>query len=453
MTKRRVPTSGNDSKTLLIVDGYGASIGVDRGHLNVTQGSFGDTPPSNLKIARGRSHLSRLIIRAPVGSISLSAIDWCNRMNIPIAFLGSDSRLLNCLMPDQAHDGPIKRAQALAGTTDSALGLARWLLKWKFDSQVTALQRDFTRFPAFKGREAHCAQAVREIKGCEELLQADSTLVALLSREAQAAQAYWRVLAGTSLPWPEWTKRRIPDHWLTISPRSTGRRLMREATDPFNAMLNYGYTLLAIEGRVTCAASGLDPDLGLLHVDERLRESFVYDLIEPARVKADVLAFEFANRKGLRPWMFHELRDGVVRLDPDLARDLAQFIMPMLRQPLADVASGYVSKLRGVDVRYVLQRPSRFFAPTAKKQTTFTNCEYCKKQLPKKGLKFCGRECYLRHSVEVRQPIKLARAKLEAMRQETGVYPGHGGEAAKKRGANISLSNKRRARTNSILQN
>jgi len=34
----------------------------------------------------------------------------------------------------------------------------------------------------------------------------------------------------------------------------------------------------------------------------------------------------------------------------------------------------------------------------------------------------------------VRQPIKLAQAKLAVMRQN-GLSPGHGGEAAKKRGA------------------
>lgn len=266
-----------------------------------------------------------------------------------------------------------------------------------------------------------------------------------MTREALAAQSYWKILSGTALPWPDWTKRRIPEHWTKISSRATGHRLMREATDPFNALLNYGYTLLEVEGRIVCAATGLDPDLGLLHVDDRLRESFIYDLIESVRAKVDSLTLEFCIREGLRPWMFHELRDGVVRIDPDLARDLAQYIMPKLRKPTMDIAAAYVEQLRHVKVPYALERPSRFFAPTVKRPPGLKYCEYCKKPLVRKGLKFCGRECYLRHSIEVRQPIKLARAKLEAMRQATGVYPGHGGEAARRRGAATALSNRRRA--------
>ena len=65
-------------------------------------------------------------------------------------------------------------------------------------------------------------------------------------------------------------------------------------------------------------------------------------------------------------------------------------------------------------------------------------------KLPKLGLKFCGRTCYLRHSVEVRKPIVKAQAKLAEMRA-AGLSPGHGGEAAKKRGAALAESNRKRA--------
>jgi len=58
-------------------------------------------------------------------------------------------------------------------------------------------------------------------------------------------------------------------------------------TDPFNALLNYGYTFAG--GRNACrrAAEGLDPDLGYLHVDDRLRESFICELLGPLCVEVD----------------------------------------------------------------------------------------------------------------------------------------------------------------------
>ena len=284
----------------LILDGYGASITVDRGHLVVKSGTFGEGAGPSVRIPRGRSDVSRLIVRSQMGHISLNAIEWCIRMNIPIAIVGSDSRLINCMLPDHPHDGPIKRAQAVSGITQDAVKLARWLLEKKIQSQIDVLEHDLSRRGIFKERESERAASISELRRAITGLESDSTLVALLTREALAAQSYWKMLTGTALPWPDWTKRRIPEHWTKISPRATGHRLIREATDPFNAMLNYGYTLLEVEGRIACAASGLDPDLGLLHVDDRLRESFLYDLIEPARAKVDTLTLEFCIRKGLR---------------------------------------------------------------------------------------------------------------------------------------------------------
>jgi hypothetical protein len=47
----------------------------------------------------------------------------------------------------------------------------------------------------------------------------------------------------------------------------------------------------------------------------------------------------------------------------------------------------------------------------------------------------------LRYSVEVARPIEKARAKLNQMR-EAGLNPGHGGTAAKARGAALAKNNR-----------
>jgi hypothetical protein len=71
---------------------------------------------------------------------------------------------------------------------------------------------------------------------------------------------------------------------------------------------------------------------------------------------------------------------------------------------------------------------------------------------PRKGLKFCGRHCYLRYSVEVAKPIEKAQARLAEMRTR-GLSPRNGGEPAKKRGDKITAANRRRAlvRTTSVV--
>jgi hypothetical protein len=142
--------------------------------------------------------------------------------------------------------------------------------------------------------------------------------------------------------------------------------------------------------------------------------------------------------------MFHELRDGVVRLDPDLTGLFAKTLMPRFRKAALEIANDYAKQLRRITVprRLIREAPK----PIDARRETWERsaCGYCKEPLPRKGLKFCGRQCYLRYSVEVAKPIEKAQARLAEMPGE-GLSPGHGGEAARKRGAKIRQSNRLRA--------
>jgi CRISPR-associated endonuclease Cas1 len=261
--------------------------------------------------------------------------------------------------------------------------LARYLLGKKLDSQISAIERDFPRLGIVNslGKSA----ATSEIHACKAALMETSTLVDFLALEGRAAQVYWNLLVESPLPWKPWALKRIPAHWAAISPRTSGRReRVRDATDPFNATLNYCYTLLEVETRIACEATGLDPDLGLLHTDDRLRESFIYDLLEPLRSKADVWVLELLHKEKLNPAMFHESGDGVVRLDPDLTGLLASVLMPRFRKAALEIANDYAKELRRITVprRLVREAPK----PIAQRRETWERsaCGYCKEPLPRK---------------------------------------------------------------------
>lgn len=119
---------------------------------------------------------------------------------------------------------------------------------------------------------------------------------------------------------------------------------------------------------------------------------------------------ELLRKEGLHPAMFHELRDGIVRLDPDLTGLLASALMPRFRKAALEIANDYATQLRRITVprRLVREAPK----PIAQRRGSSDRaaCGYCKEPLPRKGLKFCGRPCYLRYSVEVAKPIEKARA-------------------------------------------
>jgi CRISPR-associated protein Cas1 len=428
-----------NASSVLVVEGYAASLNVQRGHLVVKDG-FTSEDRREIHFPRGRCEVERIVVRARGGTVSMEAIDWCARMGIAISFVSSDSTLLNCLAPDAPHDGPVKRAQAVSAVTDDAVHLARYLLAKKMDSQIHAVDRDFPCLDI--GHASARTASIAQIQSCKASLADTKTLVGFHALEGRAAQIYWDLLVETPLPWRPWALKRIPAHWAAISPRTSGRRdRVRDATDPFNAILNYCYTLLEVETRIACGSVGLDPDLGLLHVDDRLRESFIYDLLEPLRSKADVWALELLHKEKLHPAMFHELRDGIVRLDPDVTGLLASALMPRFAKAALEIANDYAKQLQRIRVprRLVREAPK----PIAVRRESWERsaCGYCKEPLARKGRKFCGRRCYLRYSVEVTKPIKKAQARLAEMRA-AGLNPGHGGEAARIRGAKLAENNR-----------
>jgi len=79
--------------------------------------------------------------------------------------------------------------------------------------------------------------------------------------QATTLAAAWRNLA---IDFPKSDLKKIPDHWKVFgartSPVSHGAR---NAANPANAMLNLLYAVLEAETRLTIAALGLDPGLGL----------------------------------------------------------------------------------------------------------------------------------------------------------------------------------------------
>ncbi|MEM3172744.1 MAG: CRISPR-associated endonuclease Cas1, partial [Candidatus Nitrosotenuis sp.] len=96
----------------------------------------------------------------------------------------------------------------------------------------------------------------------------------------------------------------------------------RYASDIINALLNYGYTVLAGEIAKFVNGMGLDPYYGFYHKQDTSFQALVYDLIEPFRWLVEYSVFKFANldRNGIRFKDYTHTRDGNVVMDSDLIR-------------------------------------------------------------------------------------------------------------------------------------
>jgi hypothetical protein len=143
--------------------------------------------------------------------------------------------------------------------------------------------------------------------------------------ESRAGSAYWSAWRTLPISFPRNDITRVPDHWCTfgtrISPLSGSPRL---AANPANAILNYLYALLESESRLAAAALGLDPGLGVLHVDKPNRDSLACDLMEPVRPQVDTFLLDWITREPLRREWFFEQRDGNSRLMGSFAVRLSE---------------------------------------------------------------------------------------------------------------------------------
>src|SRR5690349_12532272 len=135
------------------------------------------------------------------------------------------------------------------------------------------------------------------IVGCAQLFAVSS-----LQRKHQVLRNVWPLRIGRA-------------SWRTFGTRKsliTGSQ--RLATNPPNAILNYCYALLECEARLAAAAMGLDPGLGLLHVDTPNRDSLACDIMEAIRPAVDAWLLDWIMGEAFRRTDFFEEPNGNCRL-------------------------------------------------------------------------------------------------------------------------------------------
>jgi len=139
--------------------------------------------------------------------------------------------------------------------------------------------------------------------------------------------AYFSAWHGLSIKWSGFMRRPIPDNWHTIIPRTMAwRKRARSARHPVNAMLNYGYGILANQIRGQLISAGFDPTIGIIHGNSQNPIPLVYDLMEPLRPIIDRHVLQFALSTTFTPGDFTITKWGGCRLNPQLAKVVTQRI-------------------------------------------------------------------------------------------------------------------------------
>jgi len=192
--------------------------------------------------------------------------------------------------------------------------LSRQIVKAKLESQI--------RFLKITQRE----EVTEAISKLESYLADLNSISTPISNEAKTTHIYFRAFA-----------RLIPERYEFHSRNQSKMKISKnQATDVINALLNYGYAILAGEISKFINGFGLDAYCGFYHKPHSGFQPLVYDVIEPFRWLVDYTVFKIANNKDknqrIRLDEFTHTREGVVVMEYDLIRKFLELLERTFQQ-------------------------------------------------------------------------------------------------------------------------
>ena len=111
--------------------------------------------------------------------------------------------------------------------------------------------------------------------------------------------------------------------------RNSVRIEKKNATDVINALLNYGYAVLAGQISSYINGVGLDAYYGFMHENHTSFQSLVYDVMEPFRWLVDYSVWKLSDAKSrnrISKKQYAYTRDGIVVLEYDLIRKFLELL-------------------------------------------------------------------------------------------------------------------------------
>lgn len=284
--------------------------------------------------------MRRIVILGHTGTLTLDAIRWCADVGIALVQIDTDGRVLMVGHNPARTDSRLLRAQAAAAGSQVGVAIAQHLLGLKLAGHAALLEVELAS-PQLSAAASELADA----------LQQASNLARCRDLEAQAANVYFSAWTDVGCRFTHRDQARMPAHWQQYTvrsrPLSASGHSPRNAADPINAMLNYGYALAETEARIAALTVGLDPGLGIMHTDRKDRDSLALDLLEPLRAVVERHVLRLLAHQYFSAGDFVETRDGRCRLQPPLSHQLAEQLLPELARSVARPAEVVAHLLAG----------------------------------------------------------------------------------------------------------
>ncbi len=425
---------------VLVAGGYGVRIAVERRHLVVEDGVCEERHRE--RYAKPTAGVRRFVVLGHTGFITLEALRWLRDVGVPFVQIDADGVVIAAWGPVGLNDARLRRMQALAPGNGVGMKVGRELVRRKLEGQLALL----TRLP--EGQPS--AAVIRNSLGS---LERASTPAQLRLFESAAAAAYWKAWEEVPIRFARRDEPRVPAHWRTFGPRGSPlANGPRQAVSPGNSAMNMLYAILEGEARIAALTMGLDPGMGVLHVDQPARDSLALDLMEAVRPDVDAYVLELLSARVFRASDFFETRQGLCRVLPPLTHELVQTathwarrIAPVTEWAAATFATPPGSRDRKIPTLLtqdrrslgrdgVRQNPRK--QPQGPRITPAGVCRYCGVILSSRRRAYCN-DClpkvYEEHLASLQNAGPAALARLMA----DGRDPTHGGQAARMRAASL----------------
>lgn len=236
-------------------------------------------------------------------TISPAALAELLDRKIPLTFLTGTGKYLGKLEPELTKNVFVRAAQwQAAGESAQALHLVRGFVRGKLKNYRTILLRSQRNYP-----DLNLQPALARLQTAIAPIDKTNTIDSLRGLEGAGSAAYFGVF----------------DLLIRAEGFSFAARRRRPPTDPVNAMLSFGYSLLRHDIQSAVNIVGFDPYLGYLHVKHYGRPGLALDLMEEFRpLVVDSMVLNTINMRILSPSDFStEPLSNAVLLSPDGRRE------------------------------------------------------------------------------------------------------------------------------------
>jgi CRISPR-associated protein Cas1 len=309
----------------LILGGHGVSLRIQNGALEIQNGltHYPQRREQFVFFPRDADLPERIILLDGSGSVSFDVLSWLNEQNVSLIRINWKGEIV-CVAGASGYSANPFRVQWQLETRENPAKrneYCRSIITRKIEASILTLEKSIRHSDK---RERAMKSAYAALSRLDE--SPPESVVELRALEANCAAAYFQSWAGIPIKWRGTSRKPIPEAWRSIDQRSARFHLAgnRNAAHPVNAILNYAYTVLESEVRIKAIGDGYDPTIGIIHEGRDGSSKFVFDLMEPERPKVDRTVLDFVTATVFDPADFTIRNDGVVRLNPQLARHVAR---------------------------------------------------------------------------------------------------------------------------------